>query len=646
MNQIESRDLLRFRFLSNVAYSPDGRNAAFLEHRPDEEKNRYAGRLWLYAGDSGETRPLTAGDDAANFIWLDNDSLLFASKREKPKPDTTQFFRLDLRGGEAEPHFTVPHRVTFIRRIDSDHYVLLCAVDTQTEEKRENRAEAGKDFHIFDEIPFWSDGRGITNKKRSTLMLFDAATGACTRVSPEHTDVTAVRLSQNGEKILYAGKDYADVRPRMSGLYEYEIPKGQTRTLVEPGELEIDTLAITARHIFFAGSDEAFPGKNPRLYLIDQQTGERTMLPDYDFEPGAGVGTDSAFGGGRTHKYSVGKVYMLSVDRVTSRLISIDGKGDRQVYTKKDGGIQCFDIFGKSVLFIGMRDGRLPELYSLDLASGEEKRLTSFNEEWYQQHKPQTPEHFLFRNRDGLELDGFVLYPAGFEPGKKYPAVLQIHGGPKGVYGTTYFHEMQVLASHGMFVIFTNPRGGDGRGSAFADLTRKLGTIDYEDLLDFTDAALARIPEIDGARVGICGGSYGGFMVNWMIGHTDRYAAACSQRSIANYMSKCLTTDIGFTHNLAQMGTNPWDGFDVMWGTSPLRYAHNAKTPTLFIHSDNDYRCWMSEGLQMFTALKMQGVKTRLALYHGESHGLSRTGSPRNRLARLDEIVSWFEQNL
>ncbi|NCB06332.1 MAG: hypothetical protein EOM69_12545, partial [Clostridia bacterium] len=237
MNQIESRDLLKFRFLSNVAYSPDGRNAAFLEHRPDEEKNRYAGRLWLYAGDSGETRPLTAGDDASNFIWLDNDSLLFASKREKPKPDTTQFFRLDLRGGEAEPHFTVPHRVTFIRRIDSDHYVLLCAVDTQTEEKRENRAEAGKDFHIFDEIPFWSDGRGITNKKRSTLMLFDAATGACTRVSPEHTDVTAVRLSQNGEKILYAGKDYADVRPRMSGLYEYEIPKGQTRTLVEPGEL-------------------------------------------------------------------------------------------------------------------------------------------------------------------------------------------------------------------------------------------------------------------------------------------------------------------------------------------------------------------------------------------------------------------------
>ncbi|NCB03892.1 MAG: DNA (cytosine-5-)-methyltransferase, partial [Clostridia bacterium] len=387
-------------------------------------------------------------------------------------------------------------------------------------------------------------------------------------------------------------------------------------------------------------------GAKTGLYLIDQQTGERTMLPDYDFEPGAGVGTDSAFGGGRTHKYSVGKVYMLSVDRVTSRLISIDGKGDRQVYTKKDGGIQCFDIFGKSVLFIGMRDGRLPELYSLDLATGEEKRLTSFNEEWYQQHKPQTPEHFLFRNRDGLELDGFVLYPAGFEPGKKYPAVLQIHGGPKGVYGTTYFHEMQVLASHGMFVIFTNPRGGDGRGSAFADLTRKLGTIDYEDLLDFTDAALARIPEIDGARVGICGGSYGGFMVNWMIGHTDRYAAACSQRSIANYMSKCLTTDIGFTHNLAQMGTNPWDGFDVMWGTSPLRYAHNAKTPTLFIHSDNDYRCWMSEGLQMFTALKMQGVKTRLALYHGESHGLSRTGSPRNRLARLDEIVSWFEQNL
>lgn len=646
MKNIETRDLLDFHFLSNVAYSPDGRNAAFLEHCPVEEKNRYASRLWLYTADSGETRPLTAGDDASNFIWLDNDSLLFASKREKPKPDATQFFRLDLRGGEAMPYFTVPNRVTFIRRIDQNRYVLLCTVDVETEEKRENRAEYGKDFHVFSEIPFWSDGRGITNKKRSTLMLFDATTGTCTRVSPELTDVTTVRLSQNGERVLYAGKHYADVRPRVAGLYEYDISKGETRTIVEPGEFEIDTLAITSRHFFFSGNDCAFPGKNPRLFLVDQQTGERTMLPDYDFEPGGGVGTDSSYGGGRTHKYSVGKVYMLMVDRVTSRLISIDGKGDRQVYTKKDGGIQCFDVFGKSALFIGMRDGRLPELYSLDLATGEEKRLTEFNEAWYQEHKPAAPMQFAFKNRHGFELDGFVLYPAGFEPGKQYPAVLQIHGGPKAVFGTTYFHEMQALASRGMFVIFTNPRGGDGRGSEFADLTCKLGTIDYEDLLDFVDATLTRVPEIDAARVGICGGSYGGFMVNWMIGHTDRFKAACSQRSIANYTSKCLTTDIGFTHNLAQMGTDPWDGFDVMWSTSPLRNAHNAKTPTLFVHSDNDYRCWMSEGLQMFTALKQAGVPTRLALFHGESHGLSRSGSPRNRIKRLDEIVSWFEQYL
>jgi len=195
-------------------------------------------------------------------------------------------------------------------------------------------------------------------------------------------------------------------------------------------------------------------------------------------------------------------------------------------------------------------------------------------------------------------------------------------------------------------VFFCNPRGGEGRGDAFADIRGKYGTIDYDDLMRFTDAVLEHYPQIDPARVGVTGGSYGGFMTNWIIGHTDRFAAAASQRSIANWISKSNTTDIGYTFNADQMQCTAWSDLEKIWFHSPLKYADRCVTPTLFIHSDEDYRCWMAEGLQMYTALKVHGCTARLCLFHGENHELSRSGKPKHRLRRLREITAWFDQYL
>ena len=205
---------------------------------------------------------------------------------------------------------------------------------------------------------------------------------------------------------------------------------------------------------------------------------------------------------------------------------------------------------------------------------------------------------------------------------------------------------MQCFAGQGYFVFFTNPRGSDGRGEEFANITEQLSYTDFDDFMEFYDQVLERYADIDEEKVGICGGSYGGFMCNWMIGHTDRFAAAASQRSISNYLTKSLCTDIGFSHNMAQLGTNPWEDFDTVWEHSPLKCAPNAKTPTLFIQSDEDYRCWMSDAISMFTALKMNGVDSRIALFHGENHELSRSGKPENRISRLTEIGNWFEKYL
>ena len=188
--------------------------------------------------------------------------------------------------------------------------------------------------------------------------------------------------------------------------------------------------------------------------------------------------------------------------------------------------------------------------------------------------------------------------------------------------------------------------GSDGRGNVFADLIGRYGTVDYDNLMAFTDEVLKRYPQLDEKRLGMMGGSYGGFMANWIIGQTDRFAAVVSQRSISNWITLSMTTDIGFTFDIEQVAGDPWNNLENMWMQSPLKWAHRAKTPTLFIQSDQDYRCYMADALQMFTALKYYGVEARMCLFHGENHELSRAGKPKHRVRRLTEMVNWFEKYL
>jgi acylaminoacyl-peptidase len=206
------------------------------------------------------------------------------------------------------------------------------------------------------------------------------------------------------------------------------------------------------------------------------------------------------------------------------------------------------------------------------------------------------------------------------------------------------YHECQVWANRGYFVLFCNPWGGDGRGDRFADLRGRYGTVDYNDLMTFTDKCLETYPQIDKERVAVGGGSYGGFMTNWIIGHTDRFCCAASQRSISNWISKSCTTDIGYFFNADQMASTPWDNHEKMWWHSPLKYADKCVTPTLFIHSEEDYRCWLPEGIQMFTALKYHGCEARLCMFRGENHELSRSGKPKHRVRRMTEIAEWFDK--
>lgn len=660
MEQLKLEDFTQFHFLSNLRLAEDGRHAAFVAQKADPADNGYTANLWICETGSGLVRQLTAGGSERSFTWLDNQTLLFSAKRgkreEKPGEPETDFYQIRIDGGEAVKAFTVPAAVDGIRPLEGGRYLVgtvfdnaapdLSALDKAEKEEARARLKKEADYTVLDEIPFWGNGRGVTNKKRCRLWTFDAVEGRLEAITGPLFSAETWELDESRQRLLYAGNAFSDKMPLTDGLYCCDLTSGRTETLLEPGRYRIHDARFAGGGVLLLASEGRRYGlnENPCFYRVEN--GEAVLSWDPDLSVGSSVGSDCRLGGG---EYLLpqpdGALCLIVTDRSCSRIARRSPDGSFSFLTAADGSVDCFDCRAGKCLFIAMRGQRLQELYSLELATGAETQLTAFNEEALAGRYVAVPQPLTFTNGDGVEIDGWVLPPKDYDETKRYPAILDIHGGPKTVYGTVYYHEMQLWANRGWFVFYANPRGGDGRGNAFADIRGKYGTVDYRDLMDFTDRVLSAYPAIDEKRLGVTGGSYGGFMTNWIVGHTGRFAAAASQRSISNWVSMAYTTDIGYYFAPDQTGGTAWDGVERMWEQSPLKYADRCTTPTLFIHSDEDYRCWQAEGLQMFTALKLHGVESRLCLFKGENHELSRSGKPEHRIRRLTEITDWMERH-
>ena len=446
---------------------------------------------------------------------------------------------------------------------------------------------------------------------------------------------------------------FEGIRPDYRQLMLYDLATGQTRSLVPDGKYRITQVGWWGTDIWFEGGDpHTSVSRSPKLYLLNPATGDcRTFCAPDGFLGTSAIG-DMSLGGGKVCAVQGDSLYAVRLQRDVTALLRFDKAGNFAPVASYEG-IACFDIIGENAYLAAFRDHRPQELYRQPLSGGEPERLTQFHDAFLETRQISRPEHITFRSRDGQEVDGWVIRPSGYEPGKKYPGVLNIHGGPKAAYGSQYYHEMQLLAAGGRFVFYTNPHGSDGRGQDYFDLVGRWGTIDYQDLMDFTDEVLRRYPDVDADRLGVCGGSYGGYMTNWIIGHTQRFKAACAMRSISNFVTSISTCDKGYLFLLEHMGLNAlerkgviWDESQILWDKSPLKYVRNVTTPTLFIHSNTDYRCWMDEPLQMFTSLRQQGVPSKVVLIHQEGHELNRSGRPVNRLIRLNALCDWFDQYL
>jgi dipeptidyl aminopeptidase/acylaminoacyl peptidase len=643
MKPVQIEDLLSYRFLSAVEISPDGRRAAFVVKQADAEKNEYRSNIYLADLGSRATARLTGGGKDGPYAWgSDGSELYFLSKREEEEGKSF-LYRIRVDGGEAERIAVLSHVADGLRRLDDGRFLYTARVPLTDESEREDARE----YEVLDEIPFWMNGEGFTNQRRKHLLLFDPASEASKDLLEPHLEVTSFDV--RGDRCAVVGRRFEGVAPVVRELWTIDLSDGAANRL-PIGELQLDEVRFLDDGTLVATGTDMDPyglGQNREVLSIDVASGEITSLtPGWDRSVGNSIAADCRHGGGPTLRVDGESVHVSVTERTVGHLVRISRDGAVRTVVESSGSIDAYDVRDGVVLTIGLRPGALQELYVHD-AEGE-TTLTSLNEASLSDRAIASHERFAVPSARGDGIDAWLIRPTDFDEGTKVPTILTIHGGPRAAYGEIFFHQMQMLAGKGYAILISNPHGSSGRGNRFADIREEYGKIDYEDLMAVVDAAVERFPFVDGDRLGVMGGSYGGFMTNWMIGHTDRFRAAVSQRSIANWIHKFCTTDIGYYFNADQLGTDPWaeGGSDRLWWHSPLRYADRAKTPTLFVHSEQDYRCWLPEGIQMFTALKYHGVETRLVMFREENHELSRNGKPKHRIRRLEEIVAWFDRFL
>lgn len=641
MKRIEIDTFLKFQFLSSPQFSPDGTKIAFTVSVPDLGSNGYLADLYLYDLETKSVSRITAGGDAKTWAWTPDNTLLFSAARtEAEKRDKengiTHLYEISPSGGEAVCRASVPAVITGIHLLPDGRYLLTIRHDNYKDTRK-------KSYEVFDELPFWGNGQGYTNAKRNRYAVYDLKSGDLTYVDDEWTNCS--QYSVFGNLLLYKAYPWKQsvmgIRP---GVYLYDLATGEKVTLIVPDSIRTGVVSLLdEKTAIIAATDDSYKDttKYCDFYRMNLADGSMELIHPYESSIGiSSVGSDSRFGSGQTFKAVNGEFYYVSTVGDFSHLYKISRDGTVSDPLTEGSSCDSFDLANghiASMEFCGMQ---IAELFVDGV------QVTHMNDWLTEEYDVRTPEAFTFTASDGYEIHGWVLKPAGYEEEKSYPGILNIHGGPRTVYSDVYYHEMQMWANRGYFVFFCNPRGSDERGTDFGNINGLYGTVDYQNLMDFTDEVLKRYPMIDASRLGVAGGSYGGFMTNWIIGHTDRFHAAASQRSISNWVSFEHNSDIGHTFILNNQGGNTRTNVELLWKQSPLQFAPNCKTPTLFIHSDEDYRCYMAEGIAMFSAIKRNGCPAKLCLFHGENHELSRSGKPENRIDRMREIIEWMDTYL
>ena len=692
--QVIPQDLFGLRFVGDPRVSPDGRWVAFVVTTLDEQKNDYRSRIWLVPGDgSAPPRPLTAGTgkDTSPRWSPDGARLAFVSDREVGlRPEGTerdektkaQLWVLDLAGGEArqmtalkqgagDPAWSPDGRqLVFTSQIGGDEEAFEATLAGKPQEERaKERADRVK---VISTLKYKFDGLGYLGGKKRHLFVVDVPEGAeAPGVARQLTDgewsdgspVWSPRIPEGGcggeiAFVSYREPD-EDVTFR-TDIWVLTVADGACRKLTASGGTSASPAwSPDGKQIAYLGHQEGEGNAAmTRLWVVesDGSAAPRCLSAAFDRDLGGSTLSDQTLPGGDEGPVWAGdtrdggsgaSILALVSDsgRVGLRRFPLAG-GDPTTVLDGERVVTAFSASkdGARIVF-GATDPVNPaELFALD-ADGSQAQLSALNADWLAGKDVARPEAFRFAGMRGDEIDGWLLRPTGETTSEKpAPLIVQLHGGPHAQYGWSFFHEFQVLAGQGYAVFYCNPHGGTGRGDAFAKaLLRDWGNLAMGDVLAGVDAALAR-SGLDAARLGLTGGSYGGYLTNWITCHTTRFKAAVTQRSYCNAMAYFGVDDIGAITDVAELGGHPWEIPEAYLALSPIMHVSKVATPTLIEHQELDYRCPLSQAEQWYAALKKRGVPTRLVLYPNESHGMSRNGKPRHRIERLEQNVGWFDE--
>src|SRR5450755_279895 len=669
-------DLYQMKFLSRPRISPDGKQVAYVVTTIDGQKHEYRSALWLSAADGGDARRFTAesahtGDPA----WSpDGQWLAFVSDREGPTPETKQeeqkkqgkgkpqLWLIPTYGGEARQLTFMEHGASSpVWSPDSRRLLFSAAVGPGPQE-----TEDGKPLpqvRVIDRLWYRLDGVGYIYERRSHLFLTDITGAQPQQLTDGDWDDGEAVWSPDGSQIVFSS-NRAEDRWRVPGADIYALPIVDGKA-DELRRLTDETLACSSpswspdgKTIALLASYKTKSGGHTFLYKIAADAnGQAPTCLSRDFEGTCMDWTNSDIGDEHlmpapTWSSDGSTLYVLASYHGATRLYAISSEGaGTQPPTLTPGNIHVRDFSidaakGRLALLIG-NPTRSQEIYVRSAASSDEvRRVTSFNDALFNELELASPEYMAYKGADGWEMDGWILKPADFDPTKKYPLIIEIHGGPQTQYGYGFFHEMQMLVAQGYVVLYTNPRGSCGYGYEFALAVRGAwGEKDSIDIMNGLDALLSR-GYIDEQRIGVTGGSYGGFMTNWLIGHYDRFKAAVTDRCVSNMATMFGTSDIGWDLADDNLDTTPWEDLEKYMHMSPLNYVKDMHTPLLIIHSEQDLRCNIEQAEQLFAALKYMGRETLFVRFEGQSHGLSRGGHPKLRLERLRHIQNWFEKYL
>ncbi len=659
--RVRAEDLYALRTVAGCDLSPDGRHAAYTVRRVCKSTQQTYSDIWVADTDGGGHRPFTAGDwaDSGPKFSPDGSRLAFLSDRDGGRDK--QLYLIPFDGGEARRLTDVQGRIdSFDWSPDGERIVFeFRPEDTDDAEAGgvEDETSGVPVERWIERVYYRLDGVGYWPKSRQHLWTVEIDAGTVRQLtSGDDYDEHSPCWTPDGKNVVFVSNrcDEPDLRPDEMDLYMTPANGGELQRIEAPlGPKSLPSVSPCGRWVAYVGYEGAnSPWKNAELWVASPDGSEAARSLTGAFDIAVGNDTISERGDGpATRPIWAGdseRVFFQVTRRGRTQLCSVTLDGALETVLDHDGivGEFGFDRERSTVAWVDVSERSPGEVQAANGAGDAWRRISSHNDELMGMLDLGGVEEVWFPSPGGGELQGWILKPPGFDPSKSYPSIMQIHGGPWAQYGNVFMHEFQYLAAHDYVVYFCNPRGGRGYGEAHASAIREdWGGADYDDLMAWADYAQG-LPYVDEERMGVTGGSYGGFMTNWIIGHTDRFKAAVTQRSVVNLVDFYGTSDTGWVWEPVFSGSPPWEDFESYWRQSPLRYVGNALTPTLIIHSENDLRCPISQGEQLFTALKRLGVETELVRFPEESHGLSRGGRTDRRIRRLNHILRWFERHL